>query len=333
MEIGNTQTSRAARAGVAASQSPQPQVTEPAGERAQRAARGDQSLGAREARELRTRTTPTPGQREARQERLEQSARQRAEREVREQELHTERRAERAAIESPGTLAVRTGPAPVEELRRPSADEALRASLDERARLVNLEAVMNVSGGAAEAGTRPDPTATGEPGELPELELPGSGDASAELPPLMGEGGAEEQVDETAPPRRPFEREPEPESRAETREPDEQRADAQVLARDAQPEHAPVHAERATAVAPQAAPLPLASQGSESEARSTAADAPEERRTSEAVAQRSLTQAGLVEAEAADAIVTRFIDGLPGGDAGPEPRPSEHLGERSSPPR
>ena len=49
------------------------------------------------------------------------------------------------------------------------------------------------------------------------------------------------------------------------------------------------------------------------------------------IAQTTLTQAGLVEAEREDQLVTRFMNGNPAPDPGPEPRVQEELGERSVP--
>jgi hypothetical protein len=63
----------------------------------------------------------------------------------------------------------------------------------------------------------------------------------------------------------------------------------------------------------------------------TSSEAPHSEREPPEAAVAGLTQVGIVEAERADAIVTRFFQGNRPEDSGPEPRPEEKLGERSVP--
>ncbi len=322
----------AARAAAAGSTPERDGVEATGGTRSSRA----EDLAARAASE-RARRAPSPAEREARDARMRLEEERRVERARAEETQLEQRRAEQASLVPDSTLAVRTGPAPVADPVGHAADQALRDSLNEHARLVSLdlEPVMAMPDDGGDEAGAPEVDLMGDGSSDPaDVELMGDGSRPAEMPPLMGEG-REQRVDETTAPRRPFEREVE--------RPDVQRAGASVpeiatpdgaeLAQsviEEQRSDEPEHGERAAAVAPQAAPLPTSG---EPEARSSATDTPEERRAGEAAARAGLTLGGVVEAETGDAIVTRFIDGLPASSSGPEPSPAEHLGQRSAPPR
>ena len=316
MEIqSSTQIARSAQSASATQERERLDAPEPA--------RVREDLAASAARDARAKPSASAERREAR---LDESAGRRAERDARAEALRSDAEIE---IEPPGTLAARTGPAPVETPAERSADEMLRAGLEERARLVEIEGLIQIEDGADERAAATSDDAA----ELPELDLPGSGGDpdAAEMPPLFGDSRreGEERVDQTRAPRRPLPREDEPFARGREEPDASETARAEESAAAASLDDAPEQAHRAAAVAPQAAPLPVPpGGGAEPELRPGVADAPEERRIGESVARRSLTEAGLVEAEAGDAIVTRFIDGLPGRDPGPEPRPEQHLGER-----
>jgi hypothetical protein len=256
---------------------------------------------------------------------------------------------ERPNAASRATLAVRTGPAPIESFAvdPAGAEDLLRESLRSRAAFRDLEAVLapardlvseQPSGASAEGSgsAKPEPTETTTPStRSPEpRETSDGSDAPERMPPLMGEG-RDENVDETLPPRRPlppttdaFEPISAGPAVPSTRSQIDRDAELEERAAEQRTDE-PQDLERAAAVAPQAAPLPTLDENR----AHTGADPSISRAAGSEVARSVLTDAGVVEAQAEDEIVSRFIDRLPAHDVGPEPAPREYIDQRSTPVR
>lgn len=212
-------------------------------------------------------------------------------------------------------LAVRSGLPPPESFK-PDVEAHLRDALASRAALTRVGQVIQIE--------EPDPEPRAErervelriPGDRRgrdadvELRLPGAGRQAAPPAPvgtgrLVSTGrAAEQREDQTR-----------AEWRADAREFREDRVEREV--REESSERASEVASNTGAVQNQ-------------ENRAAAAEEQKEAAGAQTV-EASFTQAGVVEANRQDAIVTRFFEGVPARDPGPEPSPREELGERSEP--
>lgn len=214
-------------------------------------------------------------------------------------------------------LAVRSGPAPVENLNK-NPDAAVREALEERAGLRRVGEVLERPEERAEsvAMTLPgEGTAVPRPASAPVVELMGAGGAAAResvaFTPVGSGGGGDPAT------------QPDP-----VREQQRQRqAEGQEVARGDDRDHL----DRATVIASQSGAVRNADvdrgQGPD------AVDLPGEakRPAGEKIADSTLTKAGVVEAKAEEEIVSRYVTNTPAQDAGPEPSPSHHLGTRAQP--
>ncbi|MFQ5514901.1 MAG: hypothetical protein ACE5FG_10720 [Myxococcota bacterium] len=210
-------------------------------------------------------------------------------------------------------LAVRTGPAPLESVES-RVEERLRAELSQRARVTRVSELL------ATRETRTE--------ENPAIELLGEGRGQDQVP-LFGQDAAQESPTTRAA------SSPahagrlvtigQPQALREDGRRAELQADHRVGQRQAaNREVTRESGERASEV------LPHTGAVQSDDPRPALEEEPKERVESK-VAERAFTQAGIVEAERHDAIVSRFLQGLPSVQTGPEPHADEHLGERSVP--
>lgn len=205
-----------------------------------------------------------------------------------------------------------------------NADQITREALTRRAGLIPIGKVIDTD--------RPD-----RDGEASAVPLPGSGESedgreAAELPPLPGSGGRGEADFER--PSLPGTSDGRVVSTPKLRASEGARSEPvelpqpQERARESQ--QRPVQAAevtQASGTAPKSGAVGNSDSGRRSEVLGSS-----DRPAGQAVAERTLTQAGVVEAKAEDELVTRFLAGTPDADPGPEPRVKEELTVRSTPP-
>ncbi len=228
------------------------------------------------------------------------------------QESLPETQAQRDSLVRQPILAVRSGPAPADNLRV-DMEEVLRQTLTEHSTIRRVGEVLSIETPTQEPEVELRLPGTGSELSEAELRLPGGREApSAETAPvapgrmvstasLNAQGGQEAREELKATQREERENELEPSRRQENE------VGSSSVASHTGGVQNPDD--------PRRVELP----GDPSQPEGTA------------VAEAAFTQAGLVEATSEDQIVTRFFEGTPPGDSGAEPQPQENLGERSVP--
>jgi len=253
-----------------------------------------------------------------------------------------EPRAERSevAVEPLPALAVRFGPAPIATPRTDAEGVLAAEGLSTRARIRGVGAVLVPPRGLGEPLTQAaEERAAAQRGDAraeavrdPLTTAPGSEEEAVEAPPLFGEERAAAQA---SPLPRAQTQQPEatrelrglerPELEVEREERDLERGVVLLGTATDSPAARVTLRDEAPKLAPAAAPV---QQRPGVEPRP---DVPAENTEplGRKLAERAFTRAGIVAAESADELVTRFLENTPAPDPGPEPRVRiERISER-----